>query len=61
MNIRKSNHLNASNSDNIIGNSNLPSINVQIESLFNTLISLQIEIDTKSSIIINNETIYGKI
>ena len=37
----KTNNLNTSNSDNVKGNSNLPRINVQTKSPFNTLINLQ--------------------
>ena len=41
VNSNKSNNLNESNSDNGIGNSSLPCINVQNESHFNKLITLQ--------------------
>ena len=37
----ESNNLNTSNNDNFIGNSNLPRINVQTESSFNTLITFR--------------------
>ena len=47
--------MNTSNSGNVIGNSNLPCINVQTKSSFNTLINLQKEIDIDSIISINNE------
>ena len=50
---------NTSNIDNVIGNSNPPCINVQAKSSLNTLIKLQIETDTDSSVSINNETIDG--
>ena len=56
----KSNNLNTSNSDNGIGNSKLPHINFQTNSSFNTIITLQTETDTDSSISINNETIEKK-
>ena len=48
-NSSKSNYLNISNSDNVIGTSNLPHINVQNDSPFNTLITLQKGIDTELS------------
>ena len=57
VNISESNNFNTSNSDNVIGNSNLPPINVKTESPFNTLITLKTETDIESSIIINNDTI----
>ena len=41
INISESNNLNASNSDNDIVNQNLPHINVQNDSPFNTLITFQ--------------------
>ena len=41
VNSNKSNKLNASNSDDIIGTSKLPHSNVQNDSLFNSLITLQ--------------------
>ena len=56
-NIRKSDNLNTSNSDDVIGNSKLPHINVQTEILFNKIITIQTETVTESSISINNETI----
>ena len=46
VNSSESNHLNASNSDNVIVNSKLPHINVHTKSSFNTLITLQTETDT---------------
>ena len=49
--------MNKSNSDNVTGNSNLPRINSQTESSFNTLINMQKETDTELSIIINDEII----
>ena len=55
INSNKSNNLNTPNSDNVIGNSNLPHINVQNNSPFNILITLQKEIDTESTVSINDE------
>ena len=52
--------MNTSNGDNVIGNSNLPCINVQTEGSFNTLITLQKQTDIESSISINDEIIYEK-
>ena len=57
VNLNKSSNLDKSNSDNVTGNSNLPCINSQTESSFNTLINMQKETDTESSIIINDEII----
>ena len=54
LNSSKSNNSNTSNSDNAIGNSNLSRMNVQTKSPFNTLITLQKETDTESSISIND-------
>ena len=51
----ESNNLSTSNSDNVIVNLNLHNINIQTESAFNTLITLQKETDAESSISINNE------
>ena len=56
----KSNNMNTSNSDNVIGHSNLNHLNVHTESCFNKLNILQTETDIESSIIINNETIDEK-
>ena len=56
----ESNHLNTLNNDNVIGNSNLPHINVNTKGLFNTLITLQTETDKESSISINNKTGWKK-
>ena len=57
---RKSNNPTTSNSDNYIGNSNLPHLNIHTKSSFTTLITLQTGTDTESSISINNETFYEK-
>ena len=57
INSSKSNNLDTSNSNNNAENSNLPRINVQTETSFNTLINLQAETDIQSSIMINNEII----
>ena len=43
------NNLNTSKSDNIIGNSNLPHINIHAKSSLNKFINLQTETDTESS------------
>ena len=40
-NINKSNNLNTSNSDNVIGTTNFPNVNVQNGSSFNTIITVQ--------------------
>ena len=61
VNSSESNNMNTWNSDNVIGNSNLPNTNVQTESSLNTLITLQTEKYTESSISINNEKMDGKI
>ena len=53
--VSESNSLNTSNSDNVTVNSNLPRIKVQTEISFNTLINLQKETDTESSISINDK------
>ena len=45
INSSKSNNLDTSNSNNNAENSNLPRINVQTETSFNTLINLQAETD----------------
>ena len=60
VNISESNNLNTSNLDNVIGNSNLLCINVQIKTSFNTLITFQKKTDTEWGIIINKETINEK-
>ena len=52
--------MNIPNSDNIIGNSNLPRINVQTKGSFNKIINFKKETDTESSIGINNEIIDEK-
>ena len=52
--------MNTLNSANVLVNSDLPRINVQTKSLFNTLITFQAETDTESIIITNNETIDEK-
>ena len=57
INRSESNNPNTSNIDNVVGNSNVPRINVQNESSINTLITLQRETGTESSISINNEKI----
>ena len=53
VNSSKSNNFNISNSDNVIGNSNLPRVKVQTKSSFNTPITFQKETDTDSIISIN--------
>ena len=57
INSNESKNWNISNSDNIIGNSNLPHSRVQNESSFNTLINLQKVTDSDSSASINDETL----
>ena len=54
----KSNHLNTSNSDNVIGTLNLTQINSQNGSPFNTIIVLQKVTDIYSSVSINDERKY---
>ena len=54
-NSSEKNNFNTSNSDDVIGNSNLPRINIHTKSSLNKLINLQKETDTQSSISINNE------
>ena len=54
VNSNKSNILNTSNSDNIIGTSKMPHRNVQNGSSFITLSNLQKVIDTESSVSIND-------
>ena len=56
----KSNHLNTSNNDNVIGNSNLPYINVQTKRSFHILITFQKETDTESSVSVNDEITGGE-
>ena len=51
----KSNDLNTYKRDNVIGNSNLPRINVHNKRSSNDLITLQKETDTESSTSINDE------
>ena len=51
--------MNTPKSDNVIGTSNLPYSNVQNDSSFNTLVTLQKVTDTVSSVSINNERKYG--
>ena len=51
--------MNTSNSDSFIGTLNIPCINVQPESSFNTLINLQKETHTESIISINYEILDG--
>ena len=60
VNYSESNHFSTSKSDNNIGNSIIPPMNIQTESSFNTLITLQTETDTQSIISINHEIIYEK-
>ena len=48
--------LNTSNSDNVIGSSNRPHINVQNEILFYRLLILRKRTDTLYSVSINNDT-----
>ena len=57
-NSRDQNNSITSNSDNVIGNSNLPPIKVQTKIPFNTLITLQKETNTESSLGINDEIMY---
>ena len=47
--------MNTYNSDNVIGNSNLPRINVHTKRSSNELVPLQKETDTESSTSINDE------
>ena len=53
----KSNNLNTSNSDNVIGTSNLTYVNIQNDSPFNTFNNLKKVTDTDYSVIINDEII----
>ena len=55
VNSSKSNNPNTYNSDNDIGNSNLPRINVHTKLSSNKLVTLQKEIDTESSTSTNEE------
>ena len=52
---RKSNNPNTYNSDNVIGNQNLPHINVHTKHSSNKLVVLQKVTDTASSTSINEE------
>ena len=54
-NSSESNNLNASNSDDVIENSNIPCINVHIKNLLNKIITLQKDTDTQAIIGINDE------
>ena len=56
VNSNKSNNLNTSNSDNLIGTSYLPHSNVHDYSSFNTLVTLQKLTDTYWSVSISDET-----
>ena len=51
----ESNDLNTYNSDNFIGNSNIPRINIHTKRSSNELVTLQKEINTESSTTINEE------
>ena len=53
--------MNASNSDNVIGTSNLLHIKVQDNSTFNTIIGFQEITDTKSIVIIDDKITDEKI
>ena len=55
VNSNESNNLNISNTDNVIGTSNFPHINIQNYSLFNTLVTLKQLTYTESSVGINYE------
>ena len=52
-NSSETNNSNTSNSDDVIGNPNLPCINVHTKNLLNKIINLQKETNTHSSISIN--------
>ena len=54
----ESNNLNTSNIDNLLGTSNLSHINIQNNSSFNTLITLQNVTESESSASINNKITY---
>ena len=60
VNSSKSNDTNKYNSDNVIGNSNLPRVNVYTKLSLNELFDLQKETDTESSNIINEENMDDK-
>ena len=53
VNTRKSNNMNTYNSDNVIGNSKPPQINVHTKLSSNELVTFQKETDTESRISIN--------
>ena len=55
VNSSKSKNPNTYNSDNVLGNLNLPCINVHTKSSSNELVTLQKETDTDSSTSINEE------
>ena len=61
VNSSESKNLNTLNSDNVIGTSNFPHINVQNEIPFNTLINLQKVTDAESILSINDEILDEKI
>ena len=52
--------MNKSNSDNVLGNSNIPHINVKNDIPFTKFITLQKETDTDSSASINDEILDEK-
>ena len=58
VNSSESNYPNTYHSDNVIGDSNLPRINVHTKSSSNELVALQKENDTDSSTSINEENMY---
>ena len=60
-NSKKSNHFNTSNSDNVLGASNLTQMNSQNGSPFNTLFTIQKVMEIYSSVSINDEITYQKI
>ena len=55
VNSSESHDLNTYNSDNFIGNSNIPRINIHTKRSSNELVTLQKETDTESSTSINEE------
>ena len=55
LNSSETNNLNTSNSDNVIGNLNLPCINVHTKSPLNKLMTLQKKTNTESITSINDE------
>ena len=57
-NSSENNNSNASNSDDVIGNSNLTFINVHTKSSLNKIVTLKKETYTQSSISINDEITY---